>query len=156
MKASFILVAAILLAAAYPTAFAVEENVKFVIIDVNPKILEPGYRGTLNITIKNVGFGEGYRINAEVQTNSSIPINFLGETKKYLNFYTAPCSDPVICNVLNAGDLATFSYEISVNYDAAAGGYYMPLIIYWRYAELEKSSTLNFGFGGVGAAKLLI
>lgn len=153
---SLAIVLALLIAVAYPAFGATIENVKFVITDVSPKIVEPGYRGALNITVKNVGFGEGYRINAEIQTNSSAPVNFLGETKKYLEFYGQPCSDPVICNVLNAGDLAVFSYELSVDDNAAPGVYYTPLAIFWRYAGLEKSTTLNFGIEVVGAPELII
>ncbi|RMF90403.1 MAG: hypothetical protein D6733_03990, partial [Methanobacteriota archaeon] len=135
---------------------ATDENVKFVITEVAPTVVEPGYRGPLNVTVQNVGFGEGYRINAEIQTSASVPVNVLGETKKYLDFYGQPCSDPVICNVLNAGDTAVFSYDISVDDDAATGGYIIPLTITWKYGGLEKSTTLNFGIEVAGAPDLII
>jgi len=139
-----------------PTQAVVEENVRFIIANVSPTSVVPGYEGALNITVKNVGFGEGYRINAEVAPDAGSPIAFIGETKKYLEFYGQPCSDPVICNVLNAGDLATFTYKISVSDDAATGTYYIPLTIYWLYTGVEKSSTLNFGVEVKGEPKLVI
>lgn len=134
----------------------VEENVKFVITDVTPKIVEPGYEGPLNVTIKNVGFGEGYRVNAEVTTSTTSPIRFLGETKKFRDFYTAECSDIVICNVLNAGDITTFSFDISIKDDAVKGVYYTPITITWRYAALVKQTTLNFGVEVEGEPDLII
>ncbi len=153
----FAVICLILAAAAVPSFGATEENVRFVITDVSPKVFEPGYRGTLNISVKNVGFGEGYRVNAQVTPNTSAPINFLGEIKKYIDYLNQPCtSDPVICNVMNVGDTAVFSYEISVEDDAATGGYVFPFSLFWRFGGLEKSSSLNFGIEVVGAPKLLV
>jgi hypothetical protein len=69
-------------------------EVGFIITEVSPKIVEPGYRGPLNITIKNVGVKEGHRINAEIQKDTSVPVNFIGETKKFLDLREADCTDP--------------------------------------------------------------
>jgi hypothetical protein len=46
---------------ASPAQARVIEHVKFIITDVNPKVLEPGYRGPLNVTVRNIGVREGYR-----------------------------------------------------------------------------------------------
>ncbi|MFV2040495.1 MAG: COG1361 S-layer family protein [Candidatus Hydrothermarchaeales archaeon] len=155
MKKIFILLL-LIAAIAAPAQAAAEESVRFIIEDVQPNLLEPGYRGPLEITVRNVGFLEGYRINAEVTPAATVPINILGETKKYIEFYDAPCTDPGRCNYLNAGDTATFTYNISVDSSAASDGYTIPLTVSWRNLGLDKTATLNFGIEVVGAPELKI
>jgi hypothetical protein len=144
-----IIIAALIIALSNPLSSAVSADVVevgFIITNVTPKVFEPGYRGSLNITIKNVGVKEGHRINAEFQKDPLVPVNFIGETKKYLDLRDAECTDPILCNFLGSGDTANFIYEIFVEDDAATGGYSLPLNIIWKFAGLEKTSTLNFGF----------
>lgn len=147
-----ILVAAI----AAPAQGATDESVRFIIDDVQPNVVEPGYRGPLEITVRNVGFLEGYRISAEVAPAATVPVNLLGETKKYIEFYDAPCSDPLRCNYLNAGDTAIFTYDISVDSDATSDGYTIPLTVSWRNLGLDKTASLNFGIEVIGAPDLEI
>ena len=156
-KMKKIIILLILIAAlAAPAQGATEESVKFIIAGVQPNTVTPGYRGPLEITVRNVGFLEGYRISAEVTPAATAPINILGETKKYFEFYDAPCTDPGRCNYLNAGDTATFTYNISVDSSAATDGYTIPLTVSWRNLGLDKTATLNFGIEVEGAPELII
>jgi hypothetical protein len=153
---AIVITLALIAALAYPGFAVTDEGVRFIIEDVSPSVVEAGYRGPLEITVRNVGFLEGYRISADVQPSSTVPINFLGETKKYLEFYDAPCTDPGRCNVLNAGDTAIFTYDISVDSDAATDGYVLNLTIQWRNLGLDKSASLNFGVEVIGTPDLII
>ncbi len=137
--------------------YAVEENMVFVITDVTPKTIEPGYQGDLNITVRNIGFAEAYRLNAVIGTNHSDTINIIGETKKYIEFRDLPCAnDPIICNFLRAGDSAVLNFKMSVDDSASVGGYIIPLTLYWKFSGFEKTTSLNFGIEVVGNPKLIL
>jgi hypothetical protein len=157
MKKLIIIIA--LLIALSNSAYGITSDiveVGFIITDVRPKIVEPGYRGPLNITFKNIGIKEGHRINGEIQKDPLVPVNFIGETKKFLDLREVDCTDPLFCNFLGSGDTATFSYEIFVDDDASTGGYALLLNIIWKFSGVEKTSTLNFGLEIVGEPAVTI
>lgn len=156
MKINALIIAIIVLSAS-PHLYAVEENMVFVISDVTPKTVEPGYQGDLNITIRNIGFAEAYRLNAEIGTDNSDTIHIIGETKKYIEFRDIPCTnDPILCNFLGAGDSVVLNFKMSIDDSASVGGYIMPLTLYWKFSGFEKTTSLNFGIEVIGAPKLIL
>jgi hypothetical protein len=149
-----ILTIVILLATASST-YGLDDRVRFVIDEVQPNVIPTGYQGPLNITIQNVGFETGYRINGEL-TSITSPLTIIGDTKQYLDLRTQPCADLRICNLISAGDLATFTFDLSIADDAYTGIYYSTLTVGWLDGTTTESTGLNFGIEIVGSPNLIV
>jgi hypothetical protein len=150
-----ILIVILLLITQINPVSATEESVRFIIQEVTPNMVEPGYSGPINITIRNVGFDPGYRVNGEL-TGISTPLNFIDGTKQFLDLRTQPCGDIRICNFLGVGDLATFSFDLNVPDDAETGVYYTNLHVKWEIGTQDRTTDLNFGVKVEGAPDLII
>ena len=138
-----------------PSAHAVPAD--FYLMEVSPKIIEPGTTTTLNITLKNLAPNYAVYLRASLDPDDISPIDVVGIPRKYINRAEKADESTGYFGVVLQGEEIHLSMLVHVNKDVDEGVYQVPLVLEWKNEILEDvTQTLYMGIQVKGDAVLKV
>ncbi len=126
-----------------PSAHSVPAD--FYLMEVSPKIIEPGETAILNVTLKNLAPNYAGYLRASVDPDDVSPIDVVGIPRKYINTAEKAEGSNEFFGVIQGEDIH-LSMPINVKKDTADGVYRVPLVLKWNNELLEDvTQTLYMG-----------
>lgn len=125
----------------------------FYIMEISPKIVEPGETTTLNVTLKNLAPNFASFMEVSLDPADTSPIDAIGSPRKFISRASEAQESGVIFGGIIQLEDIPLSFQINVKENATEGVHQVPLELAW-INELQKDvfQTLYIGMQVKGVA----